>query len=242
MLTNRLCVLTLFVSAALALGACGDDDNKPSAPEYAPAVDPARFVAAVDNPYLPLHPGSRWHYEGGDAEGNEVIDVAVTDNRIDVMGISAVVVRDTVRTPDGELVEDTLDYYAQDDDGNVWYLGEDTKEYEDGKVSSTEGSWRAGVDGAQPGIVMPAAPAVGDPYRQEFYRGHAQDTAQVVRIGARERVPAGSYDDLVVIREWNPLEPKVEEEKYYARGVGVVLETVVKGGEGRIELTRFDAG
>jgi hypothetical protein len=157
------------------------------------------------------------------------------------MGISAVVVRDTV-TMEGELVEDTYDWFAQDRDGNVWYLGEETAEYEDGEVVSTEGSWEAGVDGALPGIVMPAQPAVGDAYRQEFYAGEAEDLAEVVRLGASETVPFGDVDDLVVIEEWNPLEPEAVEEKYFAPGVGLVLEVKTAGGEGRVELLEHTPG
>ena len=133
--------------------------------------------------------------------------------------------RDTV-TVDGEVVEDTRDWYAQDRDGNVWYFGEETAEYEDGKVVSTEGSWEAGVDGALPGIVMHAAPEVGDAYRQEFYEGEAEDLAEVVRDGESATVPAGTFDDVVVIKEWNPLEPESIEEKSFAQGVGMVLEVI----------------
>ena len=156
------------------------------------------------------------------------------------MGISATVVRDTVEE-DGEVVEDTYDWFAQDDEGNVWYLGEDSKEYEDGEVVSTEGSWEAGVDGALPGIVMLAEPAVGDAYRQEYLEGEAEDLGEVHELGARETVPAGTFGDLVVIREWNPLEPDVVEDKYHAPGIGVVLEVTVEGGDERVELVEFQA-
>jgi hypothetical protein len=137
---------------------------------------------------------------------------------------------------EGSVVEDTFDWFAQDADGNVWYMGEDTKEYEDGEVVSTEGSWEAGVDGALPGIIMEADPQVGDAYRQEYYPGQAEDLAEVVRTGQSETVPAGAYDDLVVIKEWNPLEPDAIEEKYYSQGVGTVLENKIRGGTERVEL------
>jgi hypothetical protein len=146
-----------------------------------------------------------------------------------------VVVRDTVRVG-GEVVEDTRDWFAQDRDGNVWYLGEDSKEYEAGKVVGTEGSWEAGVGGARAGIVMPARPAVGLAYRQEFAEGEAEDLGEVVRVGVSEDVGSRRLDDLVVTKEWNPLEPRVVEEKYYARGIGLVLEVVTRGGAGRTEL------
>jgi hypothetical protein len=206
--------------------------------DYHPEIDPADFVATIDNPYLPLIPGSRWVYEGTDAGETERIEVEVTDERREVMGISTTVVRDTVYV-DGELAEDTFDWYAQDRDGNVWYMGEDTEEYENGAVSSTEGSWEAGVDGALPGIIMQARPTVGDAYRQEYDPGDAEDLAEVTALGPAASVPFDDFDDLVVIREWNPLEPEVTEDKYYAAGVGTVLEVMTAGGDGRVELVEF---
>jgi hypothetical protein len=209
----------------------GDDGD------YSPDIDPGDFVEAITNPYLPLRPGARWVYEGTDGE-SERIEVVVTDQTREVMGISAVVVQDTV-WEDDEIVEDTFDWFAQDAEGNVWYLGEDSREYEDGEVVSSEGSWEAGVDGALPGIVMLADPAVGDAYRQEYYEDEAEDLAEVVRLGAAESVVAGDFDEVVVIREWNPLDPDVVEEKYYAPGVGLILEVKTIGGEGRVELIDY---
>ena len=247
--------LGLAVGVA-SVAACGDDDTPtadgdapaegPAEPvidpgdggDYHPEIDPADFVAAIDNPYLPLVPGSRWVYEGTDDGETERIEVEVTNDHRQVMGVSTTVVRDTVYV-DGELAEDTFDWYAQDRDGNVWYMGEDTKEYENGEVSSTEGSWEAGVDGALPGIIMQAQPAVGDAYRQEYYAGDAEDLAEITALDASESVPFGDFDDLLVIQEWNPLEPEVTEDKYFAPGVGTVLEVKTAGGEGRIELIEF---
>jgi len=209
--------------------------------DYRPDVDPANFVDVIDNPYLPYPTGASWVFEGTEDGETERTEVTVTPDRKEVMGISATVVRDTVSV-DGEVVEDTYDWFAQDRDGNVWYLGEDSKEYENGEVVSTEGSWEAGVDGALPGIVMQAHPEVGMAYRQEYYVGEAEDLAEVVEVGARESVPFGDFDQLLVIEEWNPLEPDVVEEKYYAPGVGTVLEVVTKGGEGRVELIEHTPG
>jgi hypothetical protein len=249
------------VGAALAAGAgatataCGDDgdgdgDGGGAAPaaepvidvgdggRYDPGVGPGDFVAGVDNPYLPFRPGERWAYEGT-ADGEvERIEVTVTGERREVMGVPVVVVRDTV-TVAGELVEDTRDWYAQDCSGNVWYLGEDTAEYEDGEVVSTAGSWEAGVDGARPGIVMQAHPEVGQAYRQEYYPGEAEDLAEVVEVGATKAVALGEYDDVVVIEEWNPLEPDVVEDKFYAPGVGAIAEEKVAGGDEVVELKAF---
>jgi hypothetical protein len=203
--------------------------------QYEADLDPADFVTNIDNPYLPLSPGKRWVYEDVEDDEDERVEVVVTSDRKQILGISAIVVRDTV-TADGELVEDTYDWFAQDREGNVWYLGEESTEYQDGEVVSTAGSWQAGVDGAQAGIVMLADPTVGQVYRQEFYPGEAEDMAEVVRRGASESVAVGEFDHLVVIREWNPLEPDVVEEKYFAPGIGQILGVVVAGGEGREEL------
>jgi hypothetical protein len=205
---------------------------------YSPEIDPADFVAVVDNPYLPLTPGARWTYEGTSDGEAEQIEVVVTDQRRDILGISAVVVRDTARV-DGEITEDTYDWYGQDRDGNVWYLGEDTKEYENGEVTSTKGSWEAGVDGALPGIVMKAHPEVGQAYRQEFYPGEAEDVAEVLETGATTSIALGDYDDVLVTEEWNPLEPDVTENKYFAAGIGMVYEEMTAGGDDTAELIEY---
>lgn len=229
-----------------ALAGCGSGGDAPvidpgDGGEYAPVIDPASFVEEITNPYLPLTPGSRWVYLGEEDGESERVEVEVTDARREVMGVSTVVVRDRV-FQDGELVEDTSDWFAQDAEGNVWYFGEDSKELEDGEVVSTEGSWEAGVDGALPGVVMLADPAVGDAYRQEYYEGEAEDMAEVADIAQSAVVPAGDFSDVLVIREWNPLEPDVVEEKHHAPGVGVVLEVIVEGGEGRVELVEQTSG
>lgn len=227
-----------LLAVVLALAGCGGDGTSEST--VAPVLadyELATFVEGIDNPYFPFTPGSTWSYEG--VEDNEVerIEVAVTDDTRTVDGITAVVVRDTV-TLDGELIEDTFDWYAQDSKGNVWYLGEDSKEYEDGEVVSTAGSWETGVDGALPGIIMYADPAahVGVPYRQEFYVDEAEDVGEIIQTDASVEVGGIAYTDVVVIREWNLLEPGVFENKYFAPGIGVILEEVVEGGSGRVEL------
>ncbi len=236
--------LAFILVAIVACGGSGKDGATPvidpgDGGVYQPQLNPADFVGAIDNPYLPLKPGSRWVYESDD--GSERIEVAVLRETRSILGITATVVRDTV-TEDGELVEDTLDWYAQDSAGNVWYLGEDSKEYKDGKVVSTAGSWEAGVDDARPGIVMPARPTSGLSYRQEYYAGEAEDMATIMSLDGTAQVPAGAFSNLLVIREWTPLEPKVIEEKYYAAGVGVVQEVNVAGGKGRVQLLSFEPG
>ncbi|HEX9993004.1 MAG TPA: hypothetical protein VGB14_08770 [Acidimicrobiales bacterium] len=242
---------TIAVALALA-AACGGDD----APSASPApsstststptstslvFNPARFDGGpVDNPWLPLEPRTTTTYEARTEDGLQRTVVTVTGDTREIAGVPAVVVRDTV-TVDGEVIEDTFDWLAQDADGNVWYLGEDTKEYEDGEVVSTEGSWEAGVDGAEPGILMEADPQPGDAYRQEHYEGHAEDEARVVALGESATVPFGSWDDLLVTEDTTPLEPDVVERKYYARGIGVVLEVDLTSGE-REELVSVERG
>lgn len=209
--------------------------------QYDIVIEPADFMSAIDNVLLPFIPGSRWVFESVGGEETERIEVIVSHETRTVMGVPTTVVRDTV-TVAGELIEDTSDWYAQDRDGNVWYFGEDTAEYENGEIVSHAGSWEAGVDGALPGIVMKATPVVGDAYRQEFYPGEAEDLAEIVRDGVSEQVAFGTFEDLIVIEEWNPLDPAVVEEKYYAAGVGMVLETTIEGGSGRIELISYTSG
>ena len=203
---------------------------------YDPYVDTSSFVERIDNPYMPLTPGSRWVYESDD--GTERNEVVVLEETRDVMGITATVVHDTAYE-DGEIVEDTFDWFAQDAEGNVWYLGEDTHEYEDGKPVNSAGAWEAGIDGAKPGIVMLANPQVGASYRQEYYEGEAEDMGKVLRLGASGDVPAGAYDAVLVTEDWTPLEPEVVEQKYYAPGVGLIAEEKVAGGEGRVELVEY---
>jgi ABC-type Fe3+-hydroxamate transport system substrate-binding protein len=236
--------LSLLCACTAMLGsACGDSPAAPAPAQsasaepvidpgdggqYAPIIEAANFVDTVDNPYFPLRPGSRWVYDGtadGESEHNEVV---VTGESKTILGIPATVVRDTVSIG-GEIVEDTYDWYAQDREGNVWYLGEASNDIEKGKVVSTAGSWEAGVDGAYPGIVMQAAPQVGDVYRQEFYPGEAEDLAEVLEVGP----------DRLLTREWNPLDPEPIEEKTYERGVGLVAEEKVRGGDDAMTLTSF---
>jgi hypothetical protein len=207
---------------------------------YEPVIDPAAFSAAVDNPYFPLPAGARWVMEGSGESAGEVTTTLVTDETKTIMGVVCTVVRDEVKA-DGELQELTFDWYAQDADGNVWYFGEDTAEYKNGEVSSREGSWEAGADGAQPGIIMPADPVAGLTYRQEFYAGEAEDLAMVVELDATADTPAGRYSDVLVTEDWTPLEPDIAERKFYAPGVGLVMERQVRGGEALNSLTEFTA-
>ena len=208
-------------------------------------LNPADFSTRIDNPYWPMSPGSRWIYRETDPEGTKqrvVVTVTLRTKKI-ANGITARVVHDVV-TEDGKPVEVTDDWYAQDRCGNIWYLGEATKEYENGKVVSTEGSFEAGVDGAQPGIVMLAKPKEGLRYRQEYYVGHAEDRAEVLSLAEQVQVPFGFFGKgkVVMTRDLNPLEPKILEYKFYARGVGPVLAIGVSGGSDREELLSYKRG
>jgi hypothetical protein len=202
---------------------------------YDPVIDPGNFVKGVDNPYFPLTPGTTFIYEGETRKGTEHIQVVVTKDTKEILGVECVVVRDSVWV-NRVLVEDTYDWYAQDVEGNVWYMGEDTKEYENGEVVSTAGSWEAGVDGAKPGIIMWADPQVGKTYRQEYYVGEAEDMAKVISLSDSATVASVSFDHLLVTKEWTPLEPSIAEQKYYAAGIGLVLQEGVTGRSGRTEL------
>jgi hypothetical protein len=200
--------------------------------------DPDNFVRVVDNPLFPLRPGTRFVYQGeedGEAETNVVI---VTYDRKTILGVSAIVVLDRVFV-DGELKEKTFDWYAQDKQGNVWYLGENSKEYEDGKVVSTEGSWMAGRDGAKAGIIMLAHPRLGDSYYQEFYVGEAEDQARVTARGVHVTVPYGSFDNCLKTLEHTRLEPGVSEAKLFCPGVGFVRAHSKEGPLSRLVLTRI---
>ena len=204
-------------------------------------LDPQDFTTRIDNRYWPMTPGSRWIYrEDGENGRTQRVTVTVTDRTRKVAaGVRARVVRDVV-TQGGRVVERTSDWYAQDRAGNVWYLGEDTTEFAEGGGASREGSWEAGRDGAQAGVIMPAHPRPGLRYRQEYYAGHAEDRAEVASLHGRARVPYGRFEDVLVTRDSNPLRRGPAEHKYYAKGVGPVLG--VSGGGSREELVSFHKG
>ncbi|HZY30912.1 MAG TPA: hypothetical protein VFF86_04645 [Candidatus Methylomirabilis sp.] len=229
-LVKRLIASSLIALLAL-LGCSRATEEAP----YSIVIDPTEFAAQITNSYFPLVPGTTLIYEGETSEGLERVEDYITHETREILGVTCIVVRNRV-TLNGELVEETFDWYAQDRDGNVWYFGEEAKDYENGVVVSTKGSWEAGIDGALPGIIMQANPQVGDPYRQEFYAGEAEDMAQVLSITESVTVPHGSYDRVVRTMDWTPLEPGKVEDNFYASGIGLILEVIVEGGEGRVEL------
>jgi len=236
-----------WTAAALALGVGGPvaASSGASLPRGSEPVtlDPADFTTRIDNPFWPMRPGSRWVYRETAPDGTRqrVVVTVTRRTRLIANGVTARVVHDVV-TEGGEPVEVTDDWYAQDRAGNVWYLGEDTKEYEDGRVVSTAGSFEAGVDGAQAGVVMPARPRVGLRYRQEYLAGQAEDRAEVFSRSEQVEVPFGHFRRVLATRELNPLEPRVLEYKLYARGVGPVLALGISGGDDREELVSFRRG
>jgi hypothetical protein len=243
---RRACCIVLLVALVAAAAGCGDDGTATTPlPQGSEPVDlsPADFTVEIDNRYWPMRPGSRWTYRESDGEGGVqrvVVTVSHRTKRI-ANGVEARVVHDVV-SKGGSPVEVTEDWYAQDSDGNLWYMGERTAEYENGRVVSREGSWEAGVDGAQAGIALPAEPRQGMRYRQEYYAGHAEDQGEVLDTGGQAEVSFGHFEGAVTTKDTTPLEPRVVEYKLYAPGVGPVLTLDVSGASGREELIDFTRG
>ena len=250
-MTARLMIAGALL-AALVVAGCGGDDGgdagagaSGSLPRGSEPVDlnPDEFTTKIDNPYWPMTPGNRWVYRESEGGSELRVVVTVTERTKTIAnGIEARVVHDVV-SENGAPIEVTDDWYAQDSDGNIWYLGEDTAEYENGKVVSRSGSFEAGVDGAQPGIAMPGDPQAGSSYRQEYLAGEAEDFAEVLSTDAKVKVRYGSFDGALKTKDVNPLEkPKPVEHKFYAEGVGPVLAETVAGGSGVEELVSFTEG
>lgn len=209
---------------------------------FDPVIDAINFVDPLEigntvapNTYMPLVPGLTRIYEAGD----ETITVIVTSETIEIMGVTCLVVSDIV-AEDGVVIEDTVDWFAQDIYGNVWYFGEIAKNYEDGLLKDLDGSWMAGEDGAKAGIVMKATPQVGDVYRQEWALAEAEDMGEVLSTSATESAPAASCNgDCLLTRDYTPLEPDVSENKFYAPGIGVIVAYDVEEPDNREELVEY---
>lgn len=209
-------------------------------PTYNPKITPSDFVSEINNKFFTLVPGTTFIYEAETEDGLERIEVYVTNRTKTVLEVNTIEVLDRVWLND-ELIEETLDWYAQDMEGNVWYFGEDSNELAGGMVVSTKGSWEAGVDGAKPGIIMKASPHIGDSYRQEYYVGQAEDMGEVVALSETVTVPYGTFSDCLKTKDWTPLEPDVIEFKYYCPETGsVVLETIPEGEE-KVELIAVES-
>jgi hypothetical protein len=232
------------IGGAQASNSGGGRDHLPQGSEVV-HLNPSDFTTRIDNPYWPMSPGSRWVYQEGDTQGtNQKVVVKVRrKTKLIANGIRARVVRDRA-TENGVPVEVTDDWYAQDRAGNIWYLGEYTTSYENGKPADHTGSFEAGVDGAQPGIAMPAHPRPGLSYRQEYYKGQAEDKAAVITVGEEQvEVPFGYFNKGVLMtRDLVPTEPKVQELKFYAPGVGPLLSMHTDGPGGRAALVSYTPG
>ncbi len=235
----RKIVEMLAVGAAAAwtvVAWAGNNRNTP----YHPVINPADFVSVIDNQYFPLAPGTTYVYQAQTKEGLEEDRVSVTTDTLEIMEVTCTVVRDTA-TLDGVIQEDTFDYYAQDKDGNVWYFGEFTTAFQEGQPPSHAGSWTAGVDGALPGIIMQAKPRPGKAYRQEYLPGVAEDWAKALRLNARVTLAEfGTLKNCLMTKEWTPLEPGHIEQKFYAKGIGLVLTLEHHGKVVRTELVAIE--
>jgi hypothetical protein len=222
----------LAISAAMISGSSAATSSRSGA-----VIDPKDFVRHITNPYLPWRPGSVWVYRGIKDGQTQRDVVKVLSRTKTILGVKATVVSD-VATHNGRVLERTEDWYAQDRDGNVWYLGERTAAFEDGTVD-TSGSWESGVGGAVPGIVMTANPQVGDTHRQEYWAGQAEDQYWLVDLGQHISVPFGRFTHAALTLEWTRLEPGGIDRKYYVRGIGVVKEVAAQGPKETANLVRF---
>lgn len=236
-MSRRSSFLALLLAPVLA-GGCGDDST---GPPYRPVL-PTAWDAAVTNPWFPLTPGTVWRYEGRTNDGAETTVVEVLPEARVVNGVTATVVRDRVYL-DGVLAEDTHDWYAQDTAGNVWYLGEDSKEIANGQPVGSEGSWQWGTGGALPGIIMWADPAahVGEAYRQEYLAGVAEDWGKVAAVSENVQVTFGTFAGCIRTEDWSGLEGRAHslEYKYYCRDVGTVQEMPAGNATERSQLVQL---
>jgi hypothetical protein len=236
--TAALALLGLSASGAAAAPSCALPGFGPG-PDYHPTITPADFTPSVTNRYFPLKPGRTLVYSGT-KDGKKALNIFDTTSRTTVIdGVVTRVVEDRLYL-NNTLEERTSDYYAQDRCGNVWYFGEDTATLDaQGHVISTEGSFHAGRDGAQPGVFMQARPEIGRRFRQEWYQGHAEDTFNVLSLSAPVTVPYGSFNDALKTQETTALEPAVVDNKYFVKGIGEVQELAIKGPLERLQLVEI---
>jgi hypothetical protein len=240
---RRVAVLAL-AAAGLASGAAQADQGLPEGREPA-KIDPADFTTKIDNPYYPLRPGDRRVYRETAPDGTRqrIVDEVTRQTKLIANGVTARVIRATVTNRAGKVVEFTEEWFAQDRTGNVWYFGEDTTAYEHGKPDK-HGSFEAGRNGAEPGVQMPARPKPGMRFRLEGgYETGAADHTEVLSVGKEQvEIPFGHFRKTLMMRDFTPLEPKVSELKFYAKGVGAVLSLDLSGGDDREELVRYRRG
>jgi hypothetical protein len=227
-LLAALAATSLVVTMGMTIAHAGSAPAGPSGIAYEPKLDPAHFVSKIDNPYYPLPVGRTLTYRGVRDGVTQTDTVHVTNRTKVIEGITARVITD-VATHHSRLLESTTDYYAQDDQGTVWYLGEDTKAYDSQGNVDTSGSWTAGVNDAEPGIIMESNPQIPDGYRQEYLAGEAEDTAWVVNRGTSTNVPYGTIHNTMTSLEFARIEPTVVDQKIYGPGLGIVRETAISG-------------
>ncbi len=227
-------VAPLLCALVLALLPCGAPAQYGTTPGAPPGIDPADFMSVIDHEFLPLVAGRKFLYEGPAGDAIERVEVIVTGEVKSILGVPCTIVRDRVYR-NGELIEDTDDWFAQDNKGNVWYFGEISRTIKKGETVHTNGSWEAGVGGAMPGILMPGQLLIGETYRQEEAPGEAEDMVRIVSLDAAITTAYGTFAHCLQTEEWNPLEPGVVEWKYYAAGVGLIAERV-KGRDDGLEL------
>jgi hypothetical protein len=240
-------LLAMMIMAQMSCGGSGNSEDvydlpanfDPDAP-YTVSITGADLSPNVDNRFFPAPLGATWVYQAQTEEGTERTDVAVlspmdANGTKVVMGANARVIHDSVRL-NGELIEDTWDWYGQDAAGNVWYIGEDTSEFDSGVLLCHCGAWEWGVNGALPGYVMLASPMVGDAYRQEYLVGEAEDVAEIVALNVPVTVAAGSFTGCLKTREVSVIDRSYEEFKFYCPGIGLVLE---QADDERVELVAY---
>lgn len=210
------------------------------APTSMPAFDTAQFShpLGITNPYMTLEPGTTFVYKGKSDGAPVRQEFVVTSLKKTILGVPARVIRDT-EWEGGRLVERTEDWFAQDDEGNVWYLGEFATQYENGEVVGHDGSWEAGIDGAQPGIVMRAEPQLGETYQQENAPGIAEDMATVLSLTEFICIRNGCFSNVLQTADFTPLEPGHIEHKFYAPGAGLIRTVLVEGGEEQSSLVKI---
>ncbi len=225
-------IAAMTLSMGLILMACEkEDDDRVMDVNYNPVINPENFNSEVTNTYFPLDPGKTYTFSAQTPDGLETVVVTVLSETKQVAGVTCTVVRDVVSV-DGVMIEDTYDWYAQDDEGNVWYFGEDVSNYENGVLQDKDGSFEAGIGGAKPGIVMMANPVLELPYRQEYSFNVAEDWGKVVAMGLTTTTPFGTFNNCIKTADWNALEPDAPlEYKYYAPGIGNVKEEAEDGSE-----------
>ena len=213
--------------------------NNTSEQKYDPVINPTDFSVDITNKYFKIEPGKKLRYKGQTEDGLETIEVYVTNETKTVMGVKTLIVWDRVWL-DGDLIEDTKDYYAQDKKGNVWYFGEDTAELIDGKIVNRNGAWLAGIENAKPGIIMPVNPQIGETYKTEYYEGNAEDKIDILALNEQLTVPYGKLNNCLKTRDYSPLEQGADEHKYHCPEVGfVVLEVGLEDNES-VELVSVE--